>query len=128
MPKLHIRLMPLGIMVGCLIIIGTLFYSLFEGWSYFDSLYFTVMTLTTVGYGDMVPTTPESKLFTIFFVLGGVYLVFHFFRVFTTYYYDKKAPNVKKLVTESLEHMVHWKRDKPEVVLKVKPPDKGQNI
>lgn len=36
-----------------------------------DSLYFSVMTLLTVGYGDFVPTTPGSKAFTILYVIIG---------------------------------------------------------
>jgi hypothetical protein len=51
---------------------GTVFYTLVEGWSVLDSLYFTVVTLTTIGYGDLHPTTPLSKVFTILFVIAGV--------------------------------------------------------
>jgi hypothetical protein len=51
---------------------GTIFYHFVEGWSLIDSLYFTVITLTTIGYGDPHPTTDLSKLFTIAFVLFGV--------------------------------------------------------
>jgi hypothetical protein len=36
---------------------GTLFYSQVEGWSLLDSLYFSIITLTTVGYGDLTPAT-----------------------------------------------------------------------
>jgi voltage-gated potassium channel len=50
---------------------GTIFYSLVEGWGVLDSLYFSVMTLLTVGYGDLVPTTDASKAFTILYVLVG---------------------------------------------------------
>lgn len=52
--------------------VGTIFYRLVEGWSWLDSLYFTVVTLTTVGYGDLSPTKDISKVFTIVFILGGV--------------------------------------------------------
>mmetsp|Transcript_22606 Transcript_22606/g.49077 ORF Transcript_22606/g.49077 Transcript_22606/m.49077 type:complete len:189 (+) Transcript_22606:195-761(+) len=40
---------------------------IFEGWSLIDSLYFAVVTVTTVGYGDLRPTTPSSHAFTSFF-------------------------------------------------------------
>jgi voltage-gated potassium channel len=51
---------------------GTVAYNQLEGWSYVDSLYFTSMTVTTVGYGDFVPSSDISKLFTVFFSFAGI--------------------------------------------------------
>ena len=55
-----------------LIGVGTVFFTRVEGWSMLDSLYFSVMTLTTVGYGDFIPTTDAGKIFTVFYVLIGM--------------------------------------------------------
>ena len=55
-----------------LLVSGTLFYSGVEGWSVIDALYFSVMTLATVGYGDLSPSTDLSKIFTILYVVVGV--------------------------------------------------------
>lgn len=55
-----------------LIVSGTLFYHIMEKWSLVDSLYFSAVTLTTVGYGDLYPTQDSTKLFTVFYVLVGV--------------------------------------------------------
>lgn len=52
--------------------IGVVFYHHIENWSWLDSLYFSVITLATVGYGDLVPTTDAGKLFTIFYVVIGI--------------------------------------------------------
>jgi voltage-gated potassium channel len=41
---------------------GTIFYSLVEGWSVVDALYFSVTTLTTVGFGDRVPYPQPLQL------------------------------------------------------------------
>lgn len=55
-----------------LFVAGTLAYHQLEGWSYTDSFYFTGVTLTTIGYGDLHPTTDSSKLFTVFFAIAGI--------------------------------------------------------
>ncbi len=55
-----------------LFLIGTFAYHQLEGWSYVDSFYFTGVTLTTVGYGDLHPTTDASKIFTVLFALAGI--------------------------------------------------------
>ena len=55
-----------------LLIGATYFYWLVEGWSVVDSIYFSVMTMSTIGYGDLVPTTAFSKLFTIMFAILSI--------------------------------------------------------
>ena len=44
----------------------------FEQWSVIDSMYFAVVTFTTIGYGDFSPTTTGGRLFCVLFALGGV--------------------------------------------------------
>lgn len=57
---------------------GGFFYHFVEGWRWLDSFYFSVITLTTVGYGDFSPQTDLGKIFTIFYVLGGIGIIFGF--------------------------------------------------
>lgn len=57
---------------------GTLFYRQIEGWSLLDSFYFSSITLTTVGYGDLAPETNAGKLFTVFYVFTGIGLIVAF--------------------------------------------------
>lgn len=54
------------------ILIGTLVFMWLEGWSPVDSLYFSVVTLATVGFGDLHPTTTAAKLFTVLYILFGL--------------------------------------------------------
>jgi voltage-gated potassium channel Kch len=63
----------LPLVAGALILTGTIFYWRFEdGWSLIDSLYFCVVTLTTVGFGDLHPTSPGTQIFTIVYILTGL--------------------------------------------------------
>ena len=55
-----------------LLLSGTLFYRSVEGWSWVDALYFSVTTVSTVGLGDLPPTTNASKLFTVLYIFVGV--------------------------------------------------------
>ena len=52
--------------------VGTLVFNRLEGWSLLDSLYFSVVTLATIGYGDLTPTTTTAKLFSIIYIFIGV--------------------------------------------------------
>ncbi len=51
---------------------GTNFYHRIEGWSWLDSIYFCVVALLTVGFGDFTPQTDAGKIFTIFYLIMGV--------------------------------------------------------
>ena len=55
-----------------LLLAGMVFYHQVEGWTWLDALYFSVITLSTVGYGDMSPTTSVSKIFTMVYILLGL--------------------------------------------------------
>ncbi len=55
--------------------LGTWFYSRVEGWGVLNSLYFSVITLTTVGYGDFSPQTPAGKIFTMLYIMIGLGLI-----------------------------------------------------
>ena len=50
----------LPVVAGALVLTGTLFYWRFEDWTIIEALYFCVVTLTTVGYGDLAPTTRRN--------------------------------------------------------------------
>lgn len=59
-------------LVLALLITGTIFYMIFEKWSMIDSLYFCVVTMATVGYGDFSPHTTIGKLFTIVYIFMSI--------------------------------------------------------
>lgn len=71
-----IKLYRIPFLLVVLTAVGTLGFQLVEGWGFIDSLYMTIITLTTVGYKEIHPLSPAGQLFVIgFLVLGlGVFL------------------------------------------------------
>ena len=59
-------------LTAVLLISGTVFYVQSEGWGYVDALYFCVMTMSTVGYGDLTPTSNLSKVFTMVYAVTSI--------------------------------------------------------
>jgi len=74
--------------------VGTVSYHFIEGWTWIDSLYFSVITLTTIGYGDFSPQTDEGKLFTIFYILLGLGMILSFIQTVWSHY-DKERKTEK---------------------------------
>jgi voltage-gated potassium channel len=72
------------LLVVWLLIVGTTFYVLVEGWSVVDAVYFCAMSLATVGFGDVVPETAVGKLFTVVYVLTGIGILVSFFTALTS--------------------------------------------
>lgn len=70
-PKVKVLHALLGFL-ALYIIFGSVFYHIIEKWNWIDSFYFTVITLSTVGYGDFTPHTNAGKIFTTFFIFIGV--------------------------------------------------------
>lgn len=87
----------LGIPIAIFLIIlfvGAYVYHRVEGWRYLDSLYFSVATVTTVGYGDFFPKTDAGKIFTIIFIFTGMglalYLITQIAKLFARRRLDKE--------------------------------------
>lgn len=58
-----------------LIAVGTVVFSWLEDWSIVDSFYFSVVTATTVGFGDLTPDTDGAKLFTVLYIVFGISII-----------------------------------------------------
>jgi len=72
------------------IAIGSIVYHYLEDWSWVDALYFSVVTLTTVGFGDFAPQTDEGKLFTIFYIILGIGIILSFINTLYEHYRDMR--------------------------------------
>lgn len=71
------RLVFLLLQLACVLFSGVIFFKFYHGpkMSFIDALYFSVVTSTTVGYGDLYPETGSAKLFSIFYMLIGTVIV-----------------------------------------------------
>jgi len=69
-----------------ILIMGTLVYHFVEGWSYVDSIYFSVVTLTTIGFGDFAPKTDVGKIFTILYIIAGIGMILSFINTIQHHY------------------------------------------
>ena len=80
--------------------IGTVVYHYLEGWNYLDSLYFSVVTLTTIGYGDFHPVTDMGKLFTIFYIVVGIGMILGFINTVQHHYTHMKFKERKDILQQ----------------------------
>lgn len=69
-----------------ILVIGTVVYHQLEGWSWLDSLYFSVITLTTIGFGDFAPETAGGKIFTMFYIVVGLGMILGFINAVYEHY------------------------------------------
>lgn len=84
-----------------LMLIGTLSYHELEGWNYIDSVYFTAVTLTTIRYGDLHPTTEAAKLFTVFFVFAGVSVVLFAFTLIGQHFIERSQKSMVNVLSKT---------------------------
>src|SRR5258708_6826171 len=76
-PRRGFRIRYAVLALAAAIVFGTTGFHLVEGWTLADSLYVTIQTLTTVGYGDLTPRSGTGRLFAVVVMLigaGGVAL------------------------------------------------------
>ncbi|MBP7806748.1 two pore domain potassium channel family protein [Candidatus Gracilibacteria bacterium] len=81
------------------VLLGTVTYHILEGWKWLDSLYFSLMTATTVGYGDLHPVTDYGKIFTMFYVIVSIGVISSFISVVA-----KKNQETTQKISKNLKH------------------------
>ncbi len=73
---MHRRMWLVTILPPILVLVGMLGFHFVEGWTLFDALYMSVITLTTIGFGEVHPLTTSGRIFTMTLSLGGIFAMF----------------------------------------------------
>jgi voltage-gated potassium channel len=74
----RIPFLIIGILVAVLIVLGgAVGYMVIEGWLFADALYMTIITLSTVGYGEVLKVSSEGRIFTMVLIVTGVGFIFY---------------------------------------------------
>lgn len=79
-------LLTIIVLVG----ISTMVFHFTEKWSWLDSVYFSVSTITTTGYGDLYPKSNVGKIYNIFFLLASCILILMFINTMNQHYNSRK--------------------------------------
>lgn len=90
MSKTKKRIFLAVLLVFLVLIFGTIFYHFVESWCWIDAFYFTTVTLTTIGYGDLYPTHEVSKILTSIFALASIPIIIFAFSIIAESYFEKR--------------------------------------
>jgi voltage-gated potassium channel len=95
-----------------ILLVGVTGYRVISGYSWVDAVYMTVITMTTVGFGEVVPLDEQSKIFTIFLILASVLIMGYALSIITEYILSKnnidelKYKRMQKKIDSFKNHVV----------------------
>jgi voltage-gated potassium channel len=105
--RITLDLQRAGVALGFVFLSGTLWYHLVEGWHWSDAVYMTVITLTTVGFGEIQPLGDRGRIFTIGLIIMGVITIGYIVNRFTEaliegYFVEARRIKQQRRIVESL--------------------------
>lgn len=95
-----------------ILLVGVFGYKMISGYTWIDATYMTVITMTTVGFGEVVPLDNQSKIFTIFLILSSVLIMGYALSIITEYILSKndadelKYKRMQKKIDSLKNHVV----------------------
>jgi len=92
------------ILLALLLAIGVIGFKVLSGYTWINALYMTVITITTVGFGEVRPLDDPSKIFTIFLILTSVVIVGYALKVITEYILSQN--NIDELKQKKMQKKI----------------------
>ncbi|DBA04556.1 TPA: hypothetical protein N0F65_011104 [Lagenidium giganteum] len=92
-------------LVASYIAVAILFYHYVEGWPVLDCVYFSIVIVTTVGYGDVAPVTVAGKAFTIFFAFYGIATIGMALGRLATWFLERQKVIAKRATQKLMENL-----------------------
>ncbi len=89
--KLKRRIIVDLLLLLFVVLLGSLGYVIIEHWSFFDSLYMTVITLTTIGFGEIHPLSPAGRVFTLILIVTGIGTITYTLGSLSAYFFGQKV-------------------------------------
>lgn len=102
--------------IAILLTLGTLVFHFAEDWTYVDAFYYSSISLTSRGYGDLHPTTAFSKIFTVIYIFIGVGFVLYALSSLIGHYIQYQEPAITKKVDNLMKSFSPPKKDKWVVI------------
>jgi len=85
---------------------GTLSYHFIEGWDYFDSLYMTVITITTTGYGEIYQMDTAGRIISMFLMFFGIGIFFYAINSLIPLIVERRMEMSIKRLSEIRDHFI----------------------
>jgi len=100
------------VLAACLLVVGSSGYHYLEGWSWLDGLYMTMITVATVGFGEVHPQSVAGRFFTMGLIVVGVSVVGYALTQMTNFVVEGQLNNVfrrramERLIRQMSDHYI----------------------
>lgn len=123
-----LELKPSTVILSLLAVLaaGTVFFHYVEGWGWIDSYFFTVITISTVGYGKLVPVTVLGKIGTTLFIFVGLGVFAVAIQQFALYHMRKREEHTEWLFARLGHHHRETNRDSMPVPANADDPPEAE--
>jgi voltage-gated potassium channel len=109
--RILIKILGIIIFISFVVFLGSLGYYFIEGYPMLDAVYMTIITLTTTGFGEVIPLSEKGKIFTMFLLLVGMGIVTYSISSLISYIFSidfsiKRRERMEKRISQFKNHTI----------------------